>query len=90
MSTPPRPIKVVEPLGAQNQRKRNRVPTDPELLTTRTLLTTGANGIMRNAQGRPFLPRAPNPPPAGTFQGWNTRKAKKTRKSKKSRRTRKN
>ena len=92
MSTPPRPMKVAEPLGAQEQRKRNKVPTNKTLLTARTFLNTNVNGVLRNAQGRALLPRAPNPPPAGTFQGWNTRKAKKSRKSRKSnsRRTRKN
>ena len=92
--SPVRTVRVIKgPTGAQDQRKLNFVPKDPELLNTRTLLTTNANGIMRNARGKPFLPRAPNPPPAGTFQGWNSRKAKKSRKSKKSkkaRRTRKN
>ena len=95
MSTPPRKRPLEEPLGIQDQRKRNRIPTNETLLTARTFINTGANGVLRNAQGRALLPRAPNPPPAGTFQGWNTRKSRKSksrksRKSKKSRRTHKN
>ena len=89
MSTPPRPTKTADPLGAQNERKRRFVPTDPDLLDTRVFYTTGPNGIPRNSAGNPILPSAPGAVPKGTFVGWNSRKDRKSRKARKTRKVRK-
>ena len=78
MATPPRPIKF-EQIGIQDQRKRNKMPTDPDLLTTQKLWE--------------FDPTKVPPPRPSTNAPWNwskTRKgkSKKTRKSRKCKKTR--
>jgi hypothetical protein len=81
--SPVRPVRVVkEPVGAQNQRKLNFVPKDPELLKPKMLWSFDPSTPYPPVQAAPVRPyRWPN--------GTVSRKGK-SRKSKKSRRTRKN
>ena len=82
MSSPPRPVRVVkEPVGAQNQRKLNFVPKDPELLTTKMLWSFDPS------KPRPAI-QAGHVKPYTWPNGTVSRKAK-SRKSKKTRKTRK-